>query len=262
MEAEEIKICMRTALKGSSFSILLSFITSRYTLNVLMWLFQCWKILFSNMTTPCMPIWSRSWSRLAEKQTTPMSCKMSPKLKTHSQLLSCMDIECSGELLTFRDICKHFRCFPNSQALLLSQVSHIVKFVPLMPATNSVSERSASALRRIKMYLRSAITQSRLNNVMVIHIHKDLTDSINHLQVLDEFSSANKDKTTLSGNYWNKLCCNHMLGRPCKLLSFCAKYSLDAEVKGSKWLGVPRICWYRVPECKARGFHSNEFEGL
>ena len=89
------------------------------------------------------------------------------ELDTHLQLLSCMNIECSGESLTFRDICKHFQCLPNSQALLLSQVSRLVKFVLLMPATNSVSERSASALRRIKTYLRTTMTQSRLNNVMV-----------------------------------------------------------------------------------------------
>ena len=37
------------------------------------------------------------------------------------------------------------------------------------------------------------MTQSLLNNVMVIHIHKDLTDSVNHMQELDEFSSANEE---------------------------------------------------------------------
>ena len=63
-----------------------------------------------------------------------------------------------------------------------------------MPATNSVSETSASVLQRIKTYLRSTITQSGLNHIMVIHIHKELTDFINHLQVLHEFSSAKGDK--------------------------------------------------------------------
>ena len=57
------------------------------------------------------------------------------------------------------------------------------KHVLLMPATNAVSERSASSLRRIKAYLRSTMTQVRLNNVMTLHIHKLLTDSIDKLQV-------------------------------------------------------------------------------
>jgi len=32
----------------------------------------------------------------------------------------------------------------------------LVKLISLMPATNAVSERSASALRRVKTYLRSS----------------------------------------------------------------------------------------------------------
>ena len=43
------------------------------------------------------------------------------------------------------------------------------------------------------MSLGSTMTQSHLNNIMVIQIHKDLTDFIIHLQVLNEFSSANED---------------------------------------------------------------------
>ena len=73
------------------------------------------------------------------------------RFETHLQVFSCINLECSGESLTFCDICKHFQCLPNSQALLLSQVSHLVKFVLLIPATNSVSVRSAFALQRIKM---------------------------------------------------------------------------------------------------------------
>jgi len=61
-----------------------------------------------------------------------------------------------------------------------------------MPATNAVSERSASAMRRIKTYLRTSMTQTRLNHIMVLHIHKHLTNSISHTAVLNEFVSANE----------------------------------------------------------------------
>ena len=37
------------------------------------------------------------------------------------------------------------------------------------------------------------MTQLRSNNVMVIQIHKDLTESINHLEVLNELASANEE---------------------------------------------------------------------
>ena len=59
-----------------------------------------------------------------------------------------------------------------------------------MPATNATSERSFSALRRIKSYLRTTMSQQRLNNLMVLFIHRDSLDEINLEDVADEFISA------------------------------------------------------------------------
>ena len=76
---------------------------------------------------------------------------------------------------------------------LISQVMLLVKFVLLMPATNAVSKRSASAMRHIKAYLRSTMTQTQLINIMVLHIHNHLTESI----LLNEFGSANDERRKL-----------------------------------------------------------------
>ena len=156
---------------------------------------------------------------------------------------------------------KYFWCLPNSQALLLSHISRLVKFVHSMPQNNFVSERSASALQRIKKYLRSTMTQSRLNNVMVIQIHKDLTYSINHCKYLMSFHQQMKKKVPILDVFETNLAAI-MLGWFCELLSFCAKYRLNEEVKGSKWFRVPIIRCYTVLESEARGCYSNGFEGL
>ena len=70
-----------------------------------------------------------------------------------------------------------------------------------MPATNTVSERSASALRHVKTYLRSSVTQVRLNNMMVVHIHKTLTDTIDVKSILTEFSMANEERRKVFGSF-------------------------------------------------------------
>ncbi len=101
-----------------------------------------------------------------------------------------MEIKIHKDSLTFSDIHRHF---PSSQVLYLNQVALVIKFVLLMPATNAVSERSASALRRIKTYLRT-MTQQRVNNIMVLHIHKHLTDSVNQKEILNEFITSNDDR--------------------------------------------------------------------
>ena len=46
----------------------------------------------------------------------------------------------------------------------------------VMPATNAVSERSFSAMNRIKTYLRSTMGQARLNHLMILHNQKTQTD--------------------------------------------------------------------------------------
>ena len=112
-----------------------------------------------------------------------------------------MEIKVAGEKLSFGDIHQHFKSLSTIQLSLVSQVTHLVKLILLMPATNAVSERSASAMHRIKTYLHSSMTQSHLNNTMVLHIHKHLTDSVDHKQILNEFASANDERRRLFGSF-------------------------------------------------------------
>ena len=62
-----------------------------------------------------------------------------------------------------------------------------------MPATNAVSERSASALRRVKTYLRTTMHQDRFNHLMILHIHKDAVDK---LSCVNEFISLNAHRSS------------------------------------------------------------------
>ena len=47
-----------------------------------------------------------------------------------------------------------------------------------MPATNSTSERSFSALRQLKTYLQNTMSQEQLSSLMVLHVHKNITDAL------------------------------------------------------------------------------------
>ena len=46
----------------------------------------------------------------------------------------------------------------TSRKLLVSEVLKLVELILLVPTTNAVSERSRSALCRVKTYLRSSMT--------------------------------------------------------------------------------------------------------
>ena len=66
-----------------------------------------------------------------------------------------------------------------------------------MPAINATSERSFSALKRIKSYLRSTMKQELLNSLMAIHVHKDKTDKLELRAIGNEFVAANAQRTNI-----------------------------------------------------------------
>ena len=53
-----------------------------------------------------------------------------------------------------------------------------VRILLVIPATNATSERTFSALRRVKTYLRSTMTQTRMNSLLSLHVHKERTDAL------------------------------------------------------------------------------------
>ena len=81
----------------------------------------------------------------------------------------------------------------------MSQVSKLVKLLLVMPATNAESERSFSAVRRIKMYLRATMSQQRLNHLMLLHVHKSRTDSLSLVDVANNFISGHDHRKNLFG---------------------------------------------------------------
>lgn len=74
------------------------------------------------------------------------------------------DVVERGRWITLFDVVKYFKGLTEAEKQLLSEVCRLLELILVMPATNAVSERSFSALRRIKTYLRSTMSQVRLNN--------------------------------------------------------------------------------------------------
>ena len=82
----------------------------------------------------------------------------------------------------------------TNQRTLLSTVCHLFQLLMILPATNATSERSFSALRRIKSYMRSKMTQARLNHLMILHYHQDMTDSLDFKCIAIEYITKNEAK--------------------------------------------------------------------
>lgn len=101
--------------------------------------------------------------------------------------------------ISIRRIVDYVRDMKPTTKCLFSQVVTVVKLVLVMPATNATSERTFSALRRIKTYLRSTMTQERLNNLMVLHVHREATDNIDISSTANEFVSRKETRSAIFG---------------------------------------------------------------
>lgn len=101
---------------------------------------------------------------------------------------------------TLQDI-KEFISNLEGTRSLLSEVVKLITLVLVMPATNASSERSFSALRRVKTYLRSTMTQSRLNHLMILHVHKEHTDKLDLIKVACDFVQNNEHRYNLFGKF-------------------------------------------------------------
>ena len=75
-----------------------------------------------------------------------------------------------------------------------------MKLLLVMPATNASSECSFSALRRIKTYLRTTMTQQRLNHLMLLHVNKEKTDALDLLQVGRDFVAGREGRLRTFGD--------------------------------------------------------------
>jgi len=89
----------------------------------------------------------------------------------------------------------------SSSKSLLCEVYNLLHIVLTIPVTSATAERCFSALRRLKNVLRSSVTQSRSNHVMLLHIHKKRTDSIDLNAVAKEFASINERRRTFFGQF-------------------------------------------------------------
>ena len=84
------------------------------------------------------------------------------------------------------------------------QVIVLAKILLVMPAANAGSERSFSAMKWVKTYLRFATSDCQLNHFMVHHVHKDRTDSLNMLEVASTFVERNDFQRPIFGIFGEK----------------------------------------------------------
>ena len=100
--------------------------------------------------------------------------------------------------MDMKAILKYVRSSLPVYRTFYSEVIKLLKLILVMPATNAISERSFSGLKRVKTYLRTTMTQRRLNHLMLLHVHKDKTDNIGLKEISNDFV-CNENRLSVFG---------------------------------------------------------------
>ena len=77
---------------------------------------------------------------------------------------------------------------------MLCEVHNLLRLYLTVTITSATAERSFSVLQNVLTYLSSSMTEQRLNNCMLLHIHQQLTDFI---QIAKEVIAINAKKKAL-----------------------------------------------------------------
>ena len=109
------------------------------------------------------------------------------QIKTEAFSMSTMFKETS--CANFFDIFAHLQSLHPTKLKLIPNIITIVQLILINPATSCTPERSFFNARRLKTWLRSTMTTKRFNNLAILYTHKALTDTIDFVEIGNEFAA-------------------------------------------------------------------------
>ena len=89
--------------------------------------------------------------------------------------------------IDLEDVVKVIKSFAPEKRKLIQNVVTVIKIILTNGATSATPERSFSMLRRMKTWLRSRMSQKRLNSLSIMYDNKDLLDNLSLIDVAKEF---------------------------------------------------------------------------
>ena len=104
------------------------------------------------------------------------------------------------QVTTLRTICDIFNAVPSNTSLF-GDVFRLLRILLTIPLTTATAEQTFCTLWRPTTYLRSAMTQTRPNHIMLLHTHKERTDELDMLQIAKLFIKVNDRRQLYFGRF-------------------------------------------------------------
>ena len=89
----------------------------------------------------------------------------------------------------FSDMLEHLESLHLTKRALIPKLVTMIHLILMNPATSCTPKRSFSVAQRIKTWLRWTMMTKRFGNLSILSIHKELTDSINLVDIGNEVAT-------------------------------------------------------------------------
>ncbi len=99
------------------------------------------------------------------------------------------------------DFAKTLVGMTGAMRAMFQQIEVMVKLLLTLPCSSAEAERSFSAMRRLKTYLRGTMSQDRLNNLAILHVHRDLVQAVDMRLVANDFVKLNEKRRAVFGTF-------------------------------------------------------------
>ena len=122
-----------------------------------------------------------------------------PKLAQHIHVAILPDIIKQAlpdvhKVTSIRTICDAMLADSGIHKATFSEIHKLIRLFLTIQITLATSERAFSTLKRVFTYLRLSMTEQRLNNCTIVHIHKDVVDQMDLTLIAQAFATANEKR--------------------------------------------------------------------
>ena len=107
----------------------------------------------------------------------------------------------NGDYFCFDDIIVKIKGLPRPERETIKEVITSCKLILVYSATRAAGERSFSTARRLKIWLRSRLNQERFSILTVLNIHKERTDRLSTIDIVNELSDRNTNRKRNFGTF-------------------------------------------------------------
>ncbi len=90
---------------------------------------------------------------------------------------------------------------PHLTREYFQRLHKVLRIYLVVPVTSATSERTFSVLKRLFVYLRSIMTEKRLNNCLLLHVHKYIADELNLEDIAKQCVSCKTERNRHFGSF-------------------------------------------------------------